>query len=96
MNQFETLIYFIKKQFLNQEFIPLHEPYFVGNEKKNLLDCIDSTFVSSIGKYVDDFEKKLCNYTGAKYAVACVNGTAALHLAMIVAGVKRIIMILIR
>ncbi len=89
MNQFETLIYFIKKQFLNQEFIPLHEPYFVGNEKKNLLDCIDSTFVSSIGKYVDDFEKKLCNYTGAKYAVACVNGTAALHLAMIVAGVKR-------
>ena len=89
MNQFETLIYFIKKQFLNQEFIPLHEPYFVGNEKKNLLDCIDSTFVSSIGKYVDDFEKKLFDYTGAKYAVACVNGTAALHLAMIVAGVKR-------
>ena len=80
---------FIKSQFPSQEFIPLHEPRFNGNEKKYLLDCIDSTFVSSVGKYVDDFEKQLAHYTGAKYAVACVNGTAALHMAMIVAGVKK-------
>lgn len=53
------------------------------------MDCIDSTFVSSVGKYVDDFEKQIAEYTGAKYAVACVNGTAALHMAMLVAGVKQ-------
>jgi len=52
------------------------------------MDAIDSTFVSSVGKYVDDFEKQIALTTGAKYAVACVNGTAALHMAMIVAGVK--------
>lgn len=80
---------FIKSQFPSQEFIPLHEPRFNGNEKKYVLDCIDSTFVSSVGKYVDDFEKQLALYTGAKYAVACVNGTAALHMAMIVADVKK-------
>ena len=80
---------FIKTLFPNKDFIPLHEPKFYGNERKYVLDCIDSTFVSSVGKYVDDFEKQLANYTGAKYAVACVNGTAALHMAMIVAGVKR-------
>lgn len=80
---------FIKSQFPSQEFIPLHEPRFNGNEKKYVLDCIDSTYVSSVGKYVDDFEKQLALYTGAKYAVACVNGTAALHMAMIVADVKK-------
>lgn len=79
---------FIKAQYPSQEFIPLHEPRFNGNEKKYLLDCIDSTFVSSVGKYVDDFEKQIALYTGAKYAVAIVNGTAALHMAMIVSGVK--------
>lgn len=85
---FKPVVDFIKSQFSSQEFIPLHEPRFLGNEKKYLLDCVDSTFVSSVGKYVDDFEKMMANYTGAKYAVACVNGTAALHMAMIVAGVK--------
>jgi len=85
---FKQTVDFIKEQFKGQDFIPLHEPRFNGNEKKYLLDCIDSTFVSSVGKYVDDFEKQLANYTGAKYAVAAVNGTAALHMAMIVAGVK--------
>ncbi len=80
---------FIKSKFPSQEYIPLHEPRFNGNEKKYVLDCIDSTFVSSVGKYVDDFEKQLAAYTGAKYAVACVNGTAALHMGMLVAGVKR-------
>lgn len=86
---FKDTVDFIKKQFPGQDFIPLHEPRFLGNEKKYLLDCIDSTFVSSVGKYVDDFEKQIAYYTGAKYAVAAVNGTAALHMAMIVAGVKR-------
>jgi aminotransferase in exopolysaccharide biosynthesis len=86
---FKQTVDLIKTQFPNQDFIPLHEPRFVGNEKKYVLDCIDSTFVSSVGKYVDDFEKQMAEYTGAKYAVACVNGTAALHMAMIVAGVKQ-------
>ena len=89
MNQFDNIISFVKKQFPNNEFIPLHEPRFIGNEKKYLLDCIDSTFVSSVGKYVTDFESQIAEYTGAKYAIACVNGTAALHMAMLVAGVKQ-------
>lgn len=86
---FKQTVDFIKTQFPDQDFIPLHEPRFIGNEKKYLIDCVDSTFVSSVGKYVDDFEKQMAAYTGAKYAVACVNGTAALHMAMIVAGVKQ-------
>lgn len=85
---FKEYIDFIKAQFPKQEFIPLHEPKFLGNEKKYLIDCIDSTFVSSVGKYVDTFENELAKYTGAKYAVACVNGTAALHMALLVADVK--------
>ncbi|HEX8514847.1 MAG TPA: LegC family aminotransferase [Bacteroidia bacterium] len=85
---FKDTVDFIKSQFPGQDYIPLHEPRFQGNEKKYLLDCIDSTFVSSVGKYVDEFEKRIAEYTGAKYAVAAVNGTAALHMGMIVAGVK--------
>ena len=86
---FKQTVDFIKTQFPLQDFIPLHKPRFLGNEKKYVLDCIDSTFVSSVGKYVDDFEKQMAEYTGAKHAVACVNGTAALHMAMIVADVKK-------
>ena len=86
---YKSSIDFIKQQFPNQDFIPLHAPVFSGNEKKYLIECIDSTFVSSVGKFVDEFELKLAQYTGAKYAVAAVNGTAALHMAMLVAGVKR-------
>lgn len=66
----------------------LHEPRFSGNESKYVQDCIDSTFVSSVGKFVDRFEKELAEYTGARYAVAVVNGTSALHIALILAGVK--------
>ena len=69
-------------------FIPLHEPEFKGNEWELVKDCLDSTFVSSVGKYVDEFEVILAEYTGARYAVAVVNGTAALHIALILAGVK--------
>ena len=66
----------------------LHEPVFEGNEWHYLKDCLDSGFVSSIGQYVDQFEQKIAEYTGANHAIAVVNGTAALHLAMIVAGVQ--------
>ncbi len=67
----------------------MHEPVFRGNEKKYLNECIDSTYVSSVGKFVDQFEIKIAEYTGADKAVVCVNGTNALHLALILAGVKR-------
>lgn len=67
--------------------IPLCEPVFAGNEWKYLKDCLDSGWVSSVGKYVDLFEEKMAEYTGARFAVATVNGTAALHTALLVAGV---------
>ena len=85
---FKEIIQFIKSQFPNQDFISLHEPRFVGNEKKYLNDCIDSTFVSSVGEYVTKFESMMCQLTGAKYTIACVNGTNALHMALIVAKVN--------
>lgn len=66
----------------------LHEPSFTGNEWRYLKECLDSTFVSSVGKFVDRFELDLASFTGAKYAVAVVNGTAALHIALKLAGVK--------
>lgn len=66
----------------------LHEPSFNGNEWVYLKECLDSTFVSSVGKFVDRFEDDLANFTGAKRAVAVVNGTAALHVALRLAGVE--------
>ena len=66
----------------------LHEPRFAGNERRYVEDCIDSTYVSSVGAYVDRFEKNLAAYTGARRAVAVVNGTAALQIALQLAGVK--------
>jgi aminotransferase in exopolysaccharide biosynthesis len=66
----------------------LHEPSFAGNEWQYLKECLDSTFVSSVGKFVDRFELDLTGFTGAKHAVAVVNGTAALHIALKLAGVK--------
>jgi len=68
--------------------VALHEPRFVGNEWAYLKECLDSTFVSSVGKFVDRFEADLAAYTGAKHAVAVVNGTAALHIALKLAGVE--------
>jgi len=69
-------------------FIPLHRPIFEGNERQYLVDCIDSNFVSSVGAKVTEFEEKVAEFTGSKYAVATVNGTAALHVAIELAGVK--------
>ena len=86
---YNAFVDFVQDQFKTKEFIPLHEPRFIGNERKYVLDTIESTFVSSVGKYVDRFEEMVREYTGAKYAIACVNGTAALHMALILAGVKR-------
>jgi aminotransferase in exopolysaccharide biosynthesis len=85
----QEIVNFIKDTFKTNEFIPLHEPRFTGNEKKYLNDCIDSTFVSSVGKYVDTFEKEFAKTVGSKYAIATVNGTAALHISLILAGVKK-------
>ena len=85
---FKDTIDFIRGQFNTDAFIPLHEPRFIGNEKKYLNDCIDSTFVSSVGAYVDKFEKDLAEITGAKYAVAIVNGTAALQVGLRICGVE--------
>ncbi|MDC3408812.1 LegC family aminotransferase [Burkholderiales bacterium] len=68
---------------------PLHEPLFLGNEWVYVRECLDSGFVSSIGKFVDRFEADLASYTGSRYAIAVVNGTAALHVALLLAGVEQ-------
>ena len=86
---YKEVLGFIRKVFGEaEEFIPLHSPYFGGNEKKYVADTIDSTFVSSVGAYVNRFEEMMCEITGAKYAIATSNGTLALHLALVTAGVK--------
>jgi perosamine synthetase len=88
--KFKDIIGFIRSLYqMPSGFIPLHAPVFAGNEKKYLEECIDSTFVSSVGKFVDEFEIKMAEYTGAKKAVVCVNGTNALHLALMLVGVER-------
>lgn len=89
MNSFNNTIEFIKHIYGNQEFIPLSVPVFVGNEKKYLNECIDTTFVSSVGKFVDRFEEDMARYTGAKKAVVCVSGTNALHMSLMLVGVER-------
>jgi perosamine synthetase len=86
---FREIVDFIRKLYNKPNgIIPLHAPTFIGNEKKYLEQCIDTTFVSSIGKFVDRFEEEIAKYTGAKKAVAFVNGTSALHLALKLVGVK--------
>ena len=86
---YEKTISFIKELYGNQEFTPLSVPKFIGNEKKYLNECIDTTFVSSVGKFVDRFEEDMARYTGARKAVVCVSGTNALHMAMMLVGVER-------
>ncbi len=84
-----SFVKFVRDIYDNTEdFIPLHPPIFGGNEKKYLNECIDSTFVSSVGKFVNQFEEMMAEFTGSKYAIAAVNGTAALHMALILANVK--------
>lgn len=86
---YNDIVKFIHELFGTEEFIPLHAPLFIGNEKKYLNECIDTTFVSSVGKFVDRFEEEVANYTGAKKAVVCVSGTNALHMAIMLAGVEQ-------
>jgi perosamine synthetase len=86
---YKDLVTFIQKIYKTTGYIPLHEPKFIGNEKKYLNECINSTFVSSVGKFVDEFEEKIANYTGAKYAIATSNGTSALHISFLLANVDQ-------
>ena len=76
------------KVIFGEGLIPLHRPVFEGNERQYLTDCVDSNFVSSVGAKVTEFENRVAAFTGASYAVATVNGTAALHVAIELAGVK--------
>lgn len=84
----DQLIRFVRDYFETKEFIPLHAPVFSGREKEYVVDTIESTFVSSVGAYVDRFEQDMASYTGSPKAVATVNGTAALHIALKLAGVE--------
>ncbi|EAH7777781.1 aminotransferase LegC [Campylobacter coli] len=83
---FEKEISFIKSLF-NKENIALHEPCFIGNEKKYLLECIDSGFVSSVGEFVTRFEEALKEKTKARFVIATNTGTAALHIALLANGI---------
>ena len=85
---YKDVVQFIQNIYKTVDFIPLHEPKFIGNEKKYLNECIDSAFVSSVGKFVDIFEEEIAKYTGAKYAVATSNGTSALHISLLISGVE--------
>ena len=83
----EDVVAFARSIF-GEDFVPLHRPVFEGNERQYLVDCIDSNFVSSVGAKVSEFEQLVAEFTGSKHAIATVNGTAALHIAIELAGVK--------
>ena len=89
MMEYKKVTDFIHDLYGAQDFIPLAVPVFIGNEKKYLNECIDTTFVSSVGKLVDRFEEDTARYTGCKRAVVCVSGTNALHMSLMLAGVER-------
>jgi perosamine synthetase len=86
---FNHITDFIRSIYPRRDFIPLHEPFFGGNEKQYLSDCIDSTYVSSVGRYVEQFENMVRDFTGTGHAIATMNGTAALHVALKLCGVRR-------
>jgi len=86
---FESLIGFVREQYGTGAMIPLHAPVFAGREQEYVVETITSTFVSSVGAFVDRFERDLASYTGSPRAVATVNGTAALHIALKLAGVEQ-------
>ena len=85
---FDKIISFIQDRFSTKDFIPLHAPVFPGNERKYVLDTIDTTFVSSVGAYVDMSEKIMSEICQTKKAIAVVNGTSGLQIALTLAGVK--------
>ena len=86
---FKDVISFIQNTYKTTGFIPLHEPRFIGNEKKYLTECIDSTYVSSVGKFVDKCEENIARYTVVNNAVATSSGTSALHIALLIANVTK-------
>ena len=88
MSELTSIISFIKAQYKTENFIPLHVPHFGGNEKKYLLDTIDTTFVSSVGAYVDQFELMMQTITKTQKAVAVVNGTSGIQVALRLVGVN--------
>ena len=79
----------VAKELYGGEFIPLHRPVFGGNEKQYVSDCIDSNFVSSVGAKVTEFESMVAKFCGVEFGVATVNGTAALHISLVVCGVDK-------
>lgn len=83
----QEILEFIRTLYPNEQPVPLHAPRFLGNEKKYLAECIDTTYVSYVGRFVSDFEEHIKQLTGARYAVAMVNGTAAIHMLLAAAGV---------
>ena len=86
----KTLVDAVAKSLSDEsDFIPLHEPRMGNLEKQFVSSCVESTFVSSVGEYVDQFETEIAEYTGAKRAIAVVNGTAALHISLVLAGVQK-------
>ncbi len=85
---FESILEYIRQRFAKAGPIPLHEPCFAGEEKSYVLDCIDTTFVSSVGRYVDEFERRVADFTGSRHAVAVVNGTQALFIALRLIGAR--------
>lgn len=88
MKHIKDTISFIQESFKSTDFIPLHAPSFGGNEKKYLIETIDSTFVSSVGAYVDQFEEMMTSITNTKKSVAVVNGTAGIQVALRLVGVS--------
>jgi len=86
---FDDVINFVRTLYGIEGNIPLHKPLFIGNEKKYLEECIDSTFVSSVGKFVEQLELKIAEYTDAKYAIATSSGTSALHISLLLSGVEK-------
>lgn len=89
MEHINQFIECVRDQYKTTDFIPLHEPRFMGNEKKYVMETINSTFVSSVGAYVDKFEEMMADISQTARAVAVVNGTAALQVALRLAGVKQ-------
>jgi perosamine synthetase len=85
---YKEIVGFIRSIYGENKNLSLHEPIFIGNEKKYIIDALDSTYVSSVGPYVDRFEERFADYVGSKYAIATVNGTAALHIALKLSGVS--------
>ena len=85
---FDDVVDFVRSIYGKEGVIPLHNPLFIGNEKQYINECIDSTYVSSVGKFVDKFEEKIAEYTGSNFAVATTNGTSALHISLLLSDVS--------